>query len=221
MIASEALRRLAHERELRCAAVVFNLDGILIARAQSEQHWRVSVMRRCWPRGVDTFGPLAPVAEREDGLVNDAQAYDSCGAHALPGARGFLKRLPKDRWGIVTAAPRALAQSRLRAARLPEPQTLVSGEDVDAGMPWSVGYLDAAQRLGVDADACVAFADAPARIMAAKAAGMTVVAVTTSAGLAGADYLVVDLRGIVIAETEPLLRLRIWDANAPSDGCAA
>lgn len=222
MIASETRRRLAHERELTCVAVFFN-DSTLVATAKSEWRRRAWALRRRSDfavralsyvrRGVDAIPLVAPLdAEHEDGP-------DCCGVHAVPGARGLLRRLPQDRWGIVTSAP-ALAQSGLRAARLPQARTLVSYGEVGA----LAGYLDAAQRLGVDPSACVAFANTPAGVIAAKAAGMTVIAVATAHppdGLAGADYLVGDLRGIVIVDTEPMVHLRIWDTNAPSDGHAA
>jgi sugar-phosphatase len=238
MIASETLQRLAHERELTCAAVLFDLDGVLVgSAAQIERHWQAWAKRRYLSftaleplihgrRSADTLRLVAPEldAEHEGWLVNNAQTRDSRDVHALPGVRRLLKRLPTDHWGIVTSASRALAQARLRAARLPQPKTLVSGDDVAAGKPHPAGYLEAAHRLGVDAGACVAFEDAPAGIMAAKAAGMTAVAIATTQpthDLAGADHLVADLRGIFVAKTEPMLRLRIWDATAPPGGRAA
>ena len=61
---------------------------------------------------------------------------------------------------------------------------LVSSDQVEHGKPAPDCYLLAAERLGVDPAACLVFEDAPAGIAAARAAGMTVWAVTTTHGAA-------------------------------------
>jgi HAD superfamily hydrolase (TIGR01549 family) len=72
-------------------------------------------------------------------------------------------------------------------------QTLVSRDDVAAGKPDPGVYLLAAKRLGVAAADCCAIEDSPAGIEAAKAAGMTCIALVTSlpvAKLGQADRVV-------------------------------
>jgi HAD superfamily hydrolase (TIGR01549 family) len=72
-------------------------------------------------------------------------------------------------------------------------QTLVSRDDVAAGKPDPGVYLLAAKRLGVAAADCCAIEDSPAGIEAAKAAGMTCIALATSlpvAKLGQADRVV-------------------------------
>jgi beta-phosphoglucomutase-like phosphatase (HAD superfamily) len=51
---------------------------------------------------------------------------------------------------------------------------------VPRGKPAPDVFLEASRRLGVPPDACVVFEDAPMGIAAAKAAGMRVVAITSS-----------------------------------------
>jgi sugar-phosphatase len=55
----------------------------------------------------------------------------------------------------------------------------VTADDVKRGKPDPEVFLQAAERIGVAPEKCVAFEDAPAGIMAAQAAGMEVVAVPT------------------------------------------
>lgn len=59
-------------------------------------------------------------------------------------------------------------------------RAIVRSDQVARGKPAPDVFLEAARRLGVPASACVAFEDAPAGVAAAKAAGMTCVALTTS-----------------------------------------
>jgi sugar-phosphatase len=54
----------------------------------------------------------------------------------------------------------------------------VTSDQVERGKPAPDPYLLAARRLGVDPGRCLVFEDAPAGVAAARAAGMTVWAVT-------------------------------------------
>jgi HAD superfamily hydrolase (TIGR01509 family) len=59
-------------------------------------------------------------------------------------------------------------------------RAIVRSDQVPSGKPAPDVFLEAARRLGVAAATCLAFEDAPAGVLAAKAAGMTCVALTTS-----------------------------------------
>jgi HAD superfamily hydrolase (TIGR01509 family) len=68
----------------------------------------------------------------------------------------------------------------------------VAGDEVSRGKPAPDGYLTAARMLGVDPACCVAIEDSQAGIDAARAARMTVLAVSrpgVRGGLTGADLL--------------------------------
>lgn len=132
-------------------------------------------------RAVDTIRNLElrdidPEKEAYDLAL--AEIADVEGIVEIPGAVDFLNSLPPERWAIVTSAPLDLAVRRLAAAGIPMPQLMITGEDVSIGKPDPQGYRRAAERLGVRAEDCLVFEDAPAGILAGLAAGADVVVVT-------------------------------------------
>ena len=79
---------------------------------------------------------------------------------------------------VATGGTRMVAEKTLQAAGLTELfDDVVTADDVKRGKPDPEVFLQAAERIGVAPEKCVAFEDAPAGIMAAQAAGMEVVAV--------------------------------------------
>lgn len=120
--------------------------------------------------------PVDP--DREARALAAAEIADVDGIAEIPGAIDFLNTLPPRQWTIVTSAPLELAVRRLTAAGLPIPRYMVTGEDVSAGKPDPQGYRLAAERLGVRAEDCLVFEDAPAGILAGKSAGAEVVVIT-------------------------------------------
>ena len=101
----------------------------------------------------------------------------------MRGLHDLIERLRNERVPIAlaTSAPKAnvvhtLAELEL-AAEFP---IIVRGDEVARGKPAPDVFVEAARRLGVDAKDCLVFEDAPMGIEAAQAAGMRVVALTTS-----------------------------------------
>jgi sugar-phosphatase len=97
---------------------------------------------------------------------------------------------------VVTSCTRPLALARLRAARLPVPDLMVTSERTARVKPDPDPYLLGARELGVAPADCVVLEDAPAGVAAGRAAGMRVVAVRCSHddhALRGADELVDDV----------------------------
>jgi beta-phosphoglucomutase-like phosphatase (HAD superfamily) len=82
----------------------------------------------------------------------------------------------------------------MAAAGLPMPATAITSEVAHHGKPDPESYLLAAGELGVPAHECVVIEDAPAGLVAARAAGTTVIAVshTFSADILDpeADYVI-------------------------------
>lgn len=146
----------------------------------------------------DKIGEFAPWLdlERETRRIADLEAGDTTGIRALPGAAELWRS--NLIFAIVTSADRRLARVRLRAAGLDpdRPDVVVTAESVRHGKPAPDPYLLAASRLGVQPARCVAVEDAPAGVASGLAAGMRVVAVTTTvdpAELAAAHRVVADV----------------------------
>ena len=106
---------------------------------------------------------------------------------------------------VATSAPalnvvHTLAELGL-AARL---STVVRSDEVAHGKPAPDVFIETARRLGVPPSACLAFEDAPAGVMAAQAAGMICVALTTSFGAEA--FPIHDARpDACVADFEPIL----------------
>lgn len=179
----------------RFQAFLFDMDGTLLSSiAAAERVWTTWAHRH----GVDAVALLAHLhgrraidtirslnlpgvdAEAEAAAITLAEIDDVDGVEAITGAIPFLTALPAHKWAVVTSAPRALAERRMAAAGLPLPAVFITAEDVSVGKPAPDGYRLAAQRLGVAAQDCVVFEDAPAGIEAGEAAGAALVVISAT-----------------------------------------
>ena len=109
----------------------------------------------------------------------------------LPHAREAVERLA-ERWPLAVASSsnRPLIDLVLELAGLAACfRVTVSSEEVARGKPAPDVYLDAARRLGVDAQDCAAIEDSTNGILSAAAAGMRVIAVPRPDYPAGDDAL--------------------------------
>lgn len=194
--------------KLRCAAVLFDLDGVLIdstpAVTRVWEQWArehgfspEEVVYNAHGRpSIETLREYLPDADHEveNREVERREIADLEGVVPLPGARELLSMLPPGRWTIATSCTRPLAEVRIRAAGLPVPQKIITSSDIVKGKPDPEPYLKAAALLGFPAAECVVFEDVRAGIRAGKAAGARVVALRTTVDDeelrgAGADYL--------------------------------
>ena len=204
---------------IECKALLFDLDGVLAdSTASIELHWRNwaafhaldadAVLHQVHGRrAVDVIRAVAPHlnAEEEFRRLAAAEAEDTSGVTALPGAVALLARLPATQWAIVTSGTSTIARARLAACGLPEPTVLIPAEILTRGKPDPEGYLSAATRLGFSPPDCVVIEDAPAGVAAAQAAGMRCVALTTThraSEVAVADWCVASLAALTIEVRE-------------------
>lgn len=82
---------------------------------------------------------------------------------------------------LATSAPKPNVEHTLRELQLTSAfQTIVRGDEVGQGKPAPDVFLETARRLGLEPRDCLVFEDAPMGITAAHAAGMPVIALTTS-----------------------------------------
>ena len=195
-------------------AVLFDMDGTIVDSSipvhKAWKAWGDSVgipwerVRAVMPgrRAIETMqilAPQLPQPETADAFLA-GEALDVEGIVEIPGAGAFVAALPADRWAVVTSATQGIARDRIKAAGLPVPEVLISADMVSKGKPDPECFLLAARRLGVDAERCLVFEDAPAGIAGAKAAGMMVVGVETHYGCSelGVEFGLRDFRGVVV-----------------------
>jgi len=101
----------------------------------------------------------------------------------VAGLPALLERLAAQRIAVAlaTSAPELNVAHTLSETGLTTAfPTIVRGDQVPRGKPAPDVFIEASRQLQIPADGCVVFEDAPMGIVAAKAAGMRVVAVTTS-----------------------------------------
>lgn len=101
----------------------------------------------------------------------------------MPGLQPLIEKLKADGIAVAlaTSAPEPNVTHTLReldlAASFP---IIVRGDQVARGKPAPDVFIEAARQLGVPPAQCLVFEDAPMGVVAAQAAGMPVVALTTS-----------------------------------------
>ena len=101
----------------------------------------------------------------------------------MKGLPQLIERLAADRipMALATSAPQLNVAHTLAELRLDDAfPIIVRGDEVARGKPAPDVFLEAARRLGMAPADCLVFEDAPMGIQAAQAAGMAVVALTTS-----------------------------------------
>jgi mannitol-1-/sugar-/sorbitol-6-phosphatase len=180
--------------QIHCAAVLFDLDGVLIDSTDCiTRHWQEWAQRHAIDltrimqvahgrRTVETMALVAPQLDVENEALAFAayEAVDTAGVVAIAGAASLLASLGDAPWAIVTSGTRNVATARLKGLGLPVPAIMVTAEDVVNGKPHPEPYLRAAARLGFSAEQCLVIEDSPPGIAAAAAAGMRSLAIAST-----------------------------------------
>lgn len=182
-----------------CAALLFDMDGLMV---DSEPLWFVVQRAFVRDRGGEWTAAHASTCiggglanslrtmEREFGFAVDLDRDAAAMASAFVDRVGDLALKPGCRELVEAAAERglpcAVASSSTRAlveavlarfgleARF---GAVVSGDCVARPKPWPDIFLEAATRLGAPSARCVVLEDSLAGVRAARAAGMSVIAV--------------------------------------------
>ena len=212
-------------------AVVFDMDGLLL---DSEQVWddvRETLARERggrwhdraqrdmmgmssleWSQYMHDVIGLAdsPAAINDEVVERMATRYRE-ELPLLPGAVEAVERIA-DRWplGLASSSNRSLIDLALeRAGIAGRFRVTISSEEVGRGKPAPDVYIEAARRLGVDPARCAAVEDSHNGILAARAAGMRVVAVPNASfppgdeALAAADVVLPSLAELVPSAIDP------------------
>ncbi len=180
-----------------CSAILFDLDGVLVDSTSAvDREWREWAAKKgvdgdaimAIAHGVRTVEVIRRVAPHLDAaaeaaLIENHEAGDQRGVTVMPGSIDLVRSIPDGLWGVVTSGSRLLATNRLRFCGLPVPEVLVTSDDVTHGKPHPEPYLKGAGRLGFSPADCLVIEDAPAGIESARAAGTTVIGITSTYGV--------------------------------------
>jgi sugar-phosphatase len=210
----------------RCAAVLFDLDGVLVDSTRSvERQWRAWAREQgidgdkvmAIAHGVRTIEVIRAVApqldaEAEVRKLESREAQDRDCVVAMPGAVELVLAIPEGRWCVVTSGTRLLASTRLRLFGIPVPKVMITADDVASGKPHPAPYLKGAELLGMNAAECLVIEDAPAGIQSGHAAGMKVIGLAstyTASALREADAVVEKLTQIRVGVGEGELAISL------------
>lgn len=214
------------------SAIVFDLDGVLVdsepmwedvrrsfvaehgGRWPADAQYRLIGMSTAeWARYLSEEMHVGlPAAQVADAVIDEMAARYATRVPVLPDADAALHRLA-GRWrlGLASSSPRRLIDTVLAATGWQDLfETTVSTEEVARGKPAPDVYEAVAHRLGVPSASCVAVEDSGNGLLAAAAAGLTLIAVPnrryppTAEALAHAAVVLDSLAGLtpdVVART--------------------
>ena len=210
------------------AGLLFDNDGVIVSSIAS--------VNRCWrrwaahygvpvaadfeiehgTRAVDVMKKLVPGIDVSEGLklIEDMELEDVADLQVLPGVKALLESLPPDKWAIVSSATYRLLVGRLKVAKLPVPERIISGDRVVNGKPHPEPYLRGAELIHARPEDCIVIEDAPSGVGAGKAAGCRVLGVLgthTEQELraAGAVWVVASLEHVTAEAVEGGVRLTL------------
>jgi HAD superfamily hydrolase (TIGR01509 family) len=209
----------------RFRAVVFDMDGLLLdtellwhqaetdlfARYGQEFTWddKMQVIGSSSDIAASYFaGRLGLPEERGSALVDEMM--ELMHGHlreqvaGRPGAIELVERLRGHaRLGLASNSPRRMVDTALATAGITDAfDAIVTSDDVENAKPAPDLYLLACERLGVPPGEALALEDSPNGVAAAKAAGLTCIAVPQFAetDVSAADRIVDSLEDL-LAET--------------------
>lgn len=212
---------------MRFAAVIFDMDGVLV----DSEPMHVDAMRELLrPYGIaytdreneEFFGFTDPevfrVLRERHGLEPDARELTRRRAQLLvrltrertvpmPGVPDVPRRLGRLGYRLAVASSSALEviEATLDVLGLaPVFETLVSGLEVGRGKPAPDVFLETARRLGLPPGACLVVEDSRNGLLAAKAAGMACASVPCPA-TRHEDFAEADFRLGALPELLPIL----------------
>jgi HAD superfamily hydrolase (TIGR01509 family) len=184
-------------------AVVFDLDGVLV---QSEELWdaarrelaeehgvewpddatdaMMGMSSKEWSRYMhDEVGVSDPPEEINGKVLAWVEKRYREDLPWIPGAREAVRRIGERLpLGLATSSNREIIDIVVEVGGFEDLlEVTVSSEEVERGKPAPDVYLEATRRMGVDPAATAAVEDSTNGLLAAKAAGMRVIAIPNDA----------------------------------------
>jgi HAD superfamily hydrolase (TIGR01509 family) len=184
-------------------AVVFDLDGVIV---QSEELWDAARRELAEEHGIewpdDATDAMMGMSSKEwSSYMHDEVGVpdppDEINRKVLawvekryredlpwiPGAREAVRRIgERFPLGLATSSNREIIDIVVEVGGFEDLLTVtVSSEEVERGKPAPDVYLEATRRMGVDPGATAAVEDSTNGLLAAKAAGMRVIAIPNDA----------------------------------------
>jgi sugar-phosphatase len=185
-------------------AAIFDMDGLLI---DSEPFWKLAEREVFGAAGIDIDDAMAAVTasmttrqvaehwyrvrpwrektveDMEAAVIARVAEQIRAGKRAMPGVREVLALCTQSGWrvGLASNSPAMLCQLVLRELDIAGSfHAVVSADLVECGKPDPAVYLLAAELLAARPGECIAFEDSATGVRAARAAGMSVVAVASA-----------------------------------------
>lgn len=179
---------------LSVKGILFDLDGTLIDSwtcieyawktwcEQNNLQYNDLVHKFNGSRAIDIISTLKPElnAEEERNKIDAFEIAHPEHLSLIPGAAAILKKIPKNKWGIVTSGSITIVRHKLKHTCIEAPDVLITSESINQGKPHPEGYLKGAYQLGIEPAECLVFEDSPQGIEAALQAGMQVIALKTT-----------------------------------------
>ncbi len=208
---------------MKCKGFLFDLDGTLVdslpAVERAWLNWAQS--RDLDPEEVLGFihgkqaitslrhfmpGESEESIQQQFKLLEKAEAEDTVGISALPGAAELLHRLNELSvpWAIVTSGSVPVAHARHAAGELARPEVFITAELVARGKPNPDPYLLGAEKLGLKPEECVVVEDAPAGVLSGLAAGCKVIAVNAPDDTPKLEQVDLVLKSLAVLQVEPV-----------------
>jgi beta-phosphoglucomutase len=215
---------MAPDRERRIDAVIFDLDGVLVAT--DELHYR-AWKRLAEEEGIEFDRAVGPrlrgvgrMESLEIVLEGTAKSYSAEQKHRLAERKNALYRELAQGLGpgdVLAGVVRLLGElgargvkvavaSSSKNARLILERTglagrfdaIVDGNDTDRSKPDPALFLLAAGRLGVPPSRCLAVEDGLSGLESARRAGMAVVGIGVAGQLPGVDRVLAGLADVTV-----------------------
>jgi HAD superfamily hydrolase (TIGR01509 family) len=196
LLDTEVVWQRAEEDLFRRYGQVFSMEDKLAVIGTSADHTAAYFVKRL---GQPADRGLALVDE----LLEEMHAELQRQVAGRPGAVELIERLRgRTRLGLASNSPRRLVDAALATARLADAFDAIVTSDEAAFKPAPDLYLLACERLGVAPADALALEDSPSGIAAAKAAGLTCIAVPQFAetDVSAADRVIDSLEEL-LAET--------------------